>query len=115
MSTDHTIPATRSDPHARRSDPASSHVAVVAIAADAKLADQIEYAAHRLHPTPFDDTDLLELIEEQTGRRQQRNVIARARGLMEQEGRVVRLGLRQRADRRTLHFTLPESQASLFG
>lgn len=105
--TDHTIPATREDPHARRSDPRSSHVAVAAIAADSKLSDHIEHAARRLHPALFDDTDLLELVEEQTGRRQQRNVIARARGLMEYEGAFVRVGERNRGDRSTVHFRLP--------
>jgi hypothetical protein len=55
----------------------------------------------------FDDTDLHELVEEQTGRRQQRNVIARARGLMENAGMFVRIGERVRDNRKTMHFRLP--------
>lgn len=105
----HAQPATRDDPHARRSDPTSSHEAVVAIARNSILADHILHAARRVHPAPFDDWDLVELVEEQTGRKQQRNVIARARGLMEREGTFVRLGVKQRPgdERKTLHFRLP--------
>jgi len=105
----HHQPATRDDPHARRSDPTSSHEAVAAIARNLTLSDEILRAAKRLAPAPFDDWDLVELVEEQTGRKQQRNVIARARGLMEYESIFVRLGVRQRQadERRTLHFRLP--------
>jgi hypothetical protein len=103
----HAQPALFSDPHARRSDPTSSHVAVAAIGADARLADHIRHAAQRLHPSLFDDTDLLELVEEQSGRRQQRNVIARSRGLMENDGQFVRVGMRNRGTRTTVHFRLP--------
>lgn len=107
----HAQPATRDDPHARRSDPTSSHEAVTRIAANGSLAAHILRAAQRVHPAPFDDWDLVELVEEQTGRKQQRNVIARARGLMEREGTFVRLGVKQRPgdDRKTLHFRLPHA------
>lgn len=103
----HAIPATFEDPHARRSDPSSSHIAVAAIAADAKLVEQIRHAARRLHPSLFDDTDLVQLVEDQTGRRQQRNVIARSRGLMEYAGEFVRVGVRKRDNRETMHYRLP--------
>jgi hypothetical protein len=105
----HAQPATRDDPHARRSDPTSSHEAVAAIASNSGLANHILHAARRLDPVPFDDNDLVELVEEQSGRKQQRNVIARARGLMEREGTFIRLGVRKRRgdDRKTLHFRLP--------
>lgn len=95
------------DDHARRSDPTSSHEAVHAIVHSDGLNGQVRVAARRLHPAPFDDWDLLELVEEQTQQRQQRNVIARARGRNEQAGELVRLGVRERADgRKTLHFRL---------
>jgi hypothetical protein len=86
----HAQPATRDDPHARRSDPTSSHEAVAAIASNSGLANHILHAARRLDPVPFDDND-------------------RARGLMEREGTFIRLGVRKRRgdDRKTLHFRLP--------
>jgi hypothetical protein len=102
-------------PHARLSDPISSEIAVGRIAKNTSLKDNIRYAAERLHPQWFDDTDLLELVEEQTGRRQQRNVIARSRGLMERDGEFIRMGLVARQGRQTVHFCLPGGeQPSLF-
>ena len=102
-------------PLARTSDPSSSHIANAKIAADATLAQHIEHAARSLLPQWFDDTDLLVLVERQTGRRQQRNVIARSRGLMERDGKFERVGLVQRSDRKTIHFCLPgEREARLF-
>lgn len=99
--------------HARHSDPITSHRAVTAIAADQTLATNIMAAAHRLHQggqDTFDDTDLLVEIEDAIGRRQQRNVIARSRGLMEADGMFVRVGERPNADRpSTLHFRLPST------
>jgi hypothetical protein len=97
-------------PHARLSDPISSEVAVAAIARNTSLKDNIMLAAERLHPQWFDDTDLLELVEEQTGKRQQRNVIARSRGLMERDGLFVRMGMVHRGSRNTVHFCLPGGQ-----
>jgi hypothetical protein len=95
-------------PHARLTDPISSEIAVAAIAKNQSLKDHIITAAERMHPQWFDDTDLLTLVEEQSGRRQQRNVIARSRGLMEREGLFVRVGLVERSDRKTVHFALPD-------
>lgn len=92
--------------HARMSDPVSSDIAVRAIVANTRLADQIMAAAQSFNPVAFDDTDLLFVIEEATGRRQQRNVIARARGRLEQLGELERIGRRDRGDRFTLHFTI---------
>ena len=92
--------------HARMSDPVSSDIAVKAIVANTRLADQIMAAARSFNPVAFDDTDLLFVVEEATGRRQQRNVIARARGRLEQLGELERIGLRDRGDRFTLHFTI---------
>lgn len=105
------------DAHARLTDPLSSERAVAAIAKDSRLKDHILHAAERLYPVWFDDTDLLELVEEQTGRRQQRNVIARSRGLMERDGVFERMGEIQRLhpNRRTVHFCLAgKSHPTLF-
>ena len=95
-------------PHARITDPISSERAVAAIAVNDTLKEHILYAAKRLHPVYFDDTDLLELVEEQTERRQQRNVIARSRGLMERDGIFDRVGMIRRIDpnRETVHFCI---------
>lgn len=94
-------------PLARTSDPESSHRANDSIAKDMTLRDHILQAAGRLMSVQecFDDTDLTEAVEDATLRRQQRNVIARSRGLMERDGLFVRVGIVDRGDRRTVHFT----------
>ena len=101
---DWTQPAMFDDPHARRSDPTSSHVVVDTIAKWTSLNNAILACAERCGEVPFDDTDMTVMVAERYGRPVQRNVVARARGLLEQEGLIERLGLRQREDRRTLHF-----------
>jgi hypothetical protein len=96
--------------HARMGDPVSSDRTVKSIVADKTLAGAIMRAATDMHPVPFDDTDLLFWIEHDTDRRQQRNVIARARGRLESDGLLVRVGMRVRTTgigRETMHFTLP--------
>ena len=97
-------PAMFDDPHARRSDPTSSHVAVGTIAKWVSLNDAILTAARNCGEIPFDDTDLTVMVCALRGSPVQRNVVARARGLLERDGHLVRLGLKQRDDRRTLHF-----------
>ena len=103
---------------ARRTDPASSHRAVTAIASDYTLAQNIMGAALRLNQCgqqAFDDTDLLCEIEDAIGRRQQRNVIARARGRMESESLFVRVGEQVNREKiLTVHFRLPWEQGVLF-
>ena len=96
--------------HARMGDPRSSEDTVRSIAADRTLAELILFHGRRLGR--FDDTDLLEAIEDDTGRRHQRNVIARARGLLEPSGDIVRIGPISRPDRRvdTIHFTTGATQ-----
>lgn len=68
--------------HARRSDPVQSHAAVAGVVADTSLAGLILWACayHNPEREPLTDDDVLELMEARTGRRFQRNVIARARG-----------------------------------
>ena len=107
-------------PSARWSDVEQSHDTVRSIAGDRPLADRIiDYARSRTGPTVivnnpitptvtdrmFDDQDLTEYLGGQ------RNVIARARGLLEQSGQLVRVGSYQRAGRirKTLHFVAADS------
>lgn len=99
---------------ARQSDPLSSHLANHRIAHNAPLREHILAAARRLDPAPFDDWDLLELVEASTGQRQQRNVIARTRGLME-DTNFVRVGLlpSRHGSIDTLHFRLPGANEQL--
>lgn len=81
-------------PLARSSDPLSSHIANDAIRKDRKLSDLILEAVENQYWTwraPVTDDQILVWIEDVTKRRQQRNVIARARGLLEREGLLVRV------------------------
>lgn len=96
--------------HARMGDPTSSDVAVKAIVNNRGLQENVLLAAQSLHPALFDDTDLMMWVELHTQRRQQRNVIARARGRLERDGELVRYPvLVDRIDpvRKTVHFRLP--------
>lgn len=82
-----------SAPLARSSDPLSSHIANNAIRLDRKLSDLILDAVEVLYRQwrePVNDDQILVWIEDVTKRRQQRNVIARARGLLERDGLLVR-------------------------
>lgn len=81
-----------SDVHARVSDPIGSHEKLAEIAADATLARAIEEQArfwdHYPGSSPsgtgwFTDGELTEALELLFNRRLQRNVVARARGLLE--------------------------------
>ncbi len=95
--------------HARMGDPRSSESTVRSIDADTDLHELIMDAArvceeHTLgmdgQPIgAFDDTDLWRRVETVTGRRFQRNVIARARGRLERQGRFIRFGPIERDDR----------------
>lgn len=81
--------------HARRSDPLSSDITVKSIARDGGLRALILRAGRDLEASGhqcWNDTELTERIEEITNVRQQRNVVARARGLMEKEDLILRLG-----------------------
>lgn len=97
--------------HARRSDPITSHLAVQNIARDAPLREQILRAANLLEDAGYrgwDDTMITELVESITNRRQQRNVIARARGLLERDGLIERLGHDPFAKRPLMKFRLSQ-------
>lgn len=103
------------DAHARMSDPRSSHRAVAAIAKNGTLKQLIwEYATARYWedwgrtsiPGTFNDTQLWEHLEIRTGQRQQRNVIARARGLMEKDGLFLGIGERLWNGHALEHYTI---------
>ena len=96
-----TVPASVS---ARLFDPDSSHDTVRSIAADQTLRAMIVDTAAMLGE--FDDGDLTAAIESRYGVAPDRNIVARARGLLEPDT-IVRIGPRPRPDRRTatIHFT----------
>jgi hypothetical protein len=82
-------------PMARTSDPLSSHIANRNIKNNVTLADNILCAVRNIYAqTPsvgVTDDQILEFVEALTQKRQQRNVIARARGLMERDGLLERI------------------------
>ena len=85
-------------PNARTGDPISSHLANAALRSNNTMADWIIHAVVRLSnnephnsPRPVGDNEIWEYIEEQSGKRQQRNNIARCRGLLERDGFFVRV------------------------
>lgn len=92
---------------ARGTDPDQSHDTVRSIAADTTLHAMILDVARYVLDV-FDDQDLTEAIRARYGIPElQRNVVARARGLAEPSGAIVRLDRRRRPDRKvpTQHFT----------
>jgi hypothetical protein len=82
-------------PDARTFDPSSSHKAVRRIRTDkglAKLALQSIRDAYVVNGNkPVSDDDLLERAERISGKRQQRNVLAKVRGVLEENGYVQRV------------------------
>ena len=82
-------------PLARSHDPLSSHEANEAIANNKTLAEWILVAVRDITfcigVTCATDDQILEYIEKAQNKRQQRNVIARARGILEREGKLMRV------------------------
>ena len=76
---------------ARMGDPTASQLTLDSISKDRPLREQIVQWAG-LRREPWCDTELWRGLEAATGRRMQRNVIARARGLIEADGLIVRVG-----------------------
>ncbi len=76
-------------PHARRTDPVSSHLTLASLGKDESLKSRVLAAAFTLedrHPdVPWNDTQLTAEVERATRSRQQRNIIARTRDLMTSE------------------------------
>ena len=81
------------DTHARRSDPIGSHLTVASLCADVSLATLILTAVHIItdEGQPATDDDVQDWIEHRTRKRQQRNVLARARGRLERDGELERV------------------------
>ena len=79
-------------PNARTGDPQSSHEANEKIRKNRGLAKMILEAVQTIQVTTgATDDAILELVEARSGKRQQRNVIARSRGLLERDGLLVRV------------------------
>lgn len=99
-----------SDPGARTSDPLGSHEALASITKWQGLREAILMAAQTFDPAPFDDGDLTEYINHIWSTGVQRNVVARSRGILEREGKLVRIGNRRHNGKATMHFRLPDNQ-----
>lgn len=75
--------------HARKSDPLSSHIRLGQLRKDESLRELVVRAAMSLEHEGRDawsDSDLWFRVEHLSRKRQQRNIIARARGLLERDG-----------------------------
>jgi hypothetical protein len=81
---------TNLDVHARKGDPASSSRALNSIARNGTIKHLVIQAIVR-HATPVSDDMILNYVELETCKRQQRNVIARTRGLLENAGYCLRV------------------------
>lgn len=110
---------TATDAHARRSDPIPSHLTLQSLGRDTTAKARIVLAAFQLEERhngrPWNDTQLLERIEQITRKRWQRNVIARTRGLMEHSDDdpdrpvwVERVGVFEFEGRLLTHYKLTE-------
>jgi hypothetical protein len=97
-------------PHARRTDAISSHLALQALGRATSLKAHVVTAALMLEdPVEVEcwcDTELTAKVEQITRKRQQRNVIARTRGLLEQDGWIEKVGLFDYDGRPHLFFKL---------
>lgn len=100
-------------PHARRTDPYTSDQALKAIAKDGTLMAYIwHFAKHcatrepGVRSGPFNDTELTEYIEDASGKRAQRNVVARSRGMLEDAGLLRQAGVREYEGRDLMHYEI---------
>jgi hypothetical protein len=88
-------PDTFTTAHARISDPVSSELTLASLGRDGSLRQLVIQAvwAWTCHDNTMSitDDDVLQWVEAHTGRRFQRNVLARTRGLLEEEGWLFRL------------------------
>lgn len=97
------------DVHARMGDPRSSHRTVNSLGRDGVLKRQIWFVFDWMltRGTPeVNDTQLTELLEQIHRRRYQRNVVARARGLMEDDGFLLGVGERDYCGRMIEHYII---------
>lgn len=105
--TDPTLFDQSDDAHARRSDPVSSHLTNQSLGKDTSTKALIWTMAawwSRNHGTPMNDTLLTELLEHHTGGRFQRNVVARSRDLMTDDGWFIKVDMRTYHGRTLVHF-----------
>ena len=95
--------------HARKTDPYTSDKALKAIAHDGTLMGWIWHLAvvyrDEYHQF-FNDSILTWEIEDRSGKRQQRNVIARSRGLLEDAGMLRQVGVRRWWDQDLMHYEI---------
>jgi hypothetical protein len=84
------------DAHARRSDPVSSHLTLASLGKDTATKSRVLVAAFALEIDGHDmwnDTQLTLKMEQLSGRRHQRNVVARTRDLMTDDGWFEKVGM----------------------
>lgn len=81
-------------PNARTSDPDGSHITNARLRADRGMAKLVIQAVTYLYgreEIPVSDDEIWFFLEEKTGRRLQRNNLARTRGLLERDGWFIRV------------------------
>ena len=94
------------DAHARRSDPISSHLTLQSLGKDTALKSRVLLAAMKLEEqgiNAWNDTELTAQVELDTRKRQQRNVIARTRDLMTDDGWFEKVGMFDYEGRQLVH------------
>lgn len=99
-------------PHGRKTDPYTSDQALKAIARNGSLMSEIWWAANDASKKGwcFNDTWLTQRLEQYTGRRYQRNIIARARGLMLEAGLFRVVGPVLYEGRELMHYNINPNQ-----
>lgn len=102
------------EPSGRRTDPISSHVTVKSLGKDTSLKMMVLRALIDAswddELTSVTDDDIVYMLEQRHGRRFQRNVVARTRGLLEPEW-VCRVGIGRTSDGRPVLFFVPTTAA----
>lgn len=103
------------DPDARTSDPVQSHITAASIVKDGSLKalilDAVSGRWYKFHPVT--DDEVWERIEAYTGRRFQRNVIAKARIRMMREGLLMQVPDRILPDgTHRIQYTTPPTQGA---
>lgn len=104
--------------HARRTDPYTSDQALKAIANDGTLMAYIwRFANHcaTRDGGPFNDSELTEYIEDASGKRQQRNIVARSRGMLEDAGLLRQAGVRVWEGRELMHYEIQPTKENSNG
>ena len=108
------------DDHARFTDPLSSELTVRSIVRDGSLAALIlDYADDMQRQSPgrafWNDSELWAALEARTGRRFQRNVLAKARHRLVKLGLLVDVGQHDHLGVDLEHFALPEPEPASEG